>query len=149
MTDDEHWMQKAILLAQFAATKGEVPIGAIVVHENKIIGEGWNQPIVSNDPSAHAEVIALRDAAKTIQNYRILEATLYVTLEPCLMCIGTMLHARISRLVFGAFDSKIGAGWSVFDVLSDAKHNHTIEITGGTLKEECGDILQTFFKARR
>jgi len=121
----------------------------VVVLDNKVIGKGWNQPIANNDPSAHAEIIALRDAANAINNYRLINTTLYVTLEPCLMCVGAMLHARIKRLVFGARDPKTGAAGSVFNVLDDASHKHVIAVQGGILKEESTELLQSFFKQRR
>ncbi len=142
-------MQQAISLAEFASKQEEVPVGAVVVLEDKVIGKGWNQPITNHDPSAHAEVIALRDAAKNVKNYRLVNTTMYVTLEPCLMCIGAMLHARVKRLVFGAYDSKTGAAGSVFNVLESSKNNHSIEVQGGVLETHSAALLQTFFRARR
>ena len=115
----------------------------------RFIGRGWNQPISKNDPSAHAEIIALRDAAQSINNYRLLNTTLYVTLEPCLMCVGAILHARIKKLVFGAFDSKLGATGSGYNMLDDSNLNHKIEVKGGILETECAELLQSFFKVRR
>ena len=149
MIDDQKWMHEALVLAEHAMAQEEVPVGAILVLEDKIIGKGWNQPISSNDPSAHAEIVALRCAAKTINNYRLLNATLYVTLEPCLMCVGAILHARIKRLVFGAYDPKTGATGSVFNILTDTRHNHVVEVQGGVLEEESSGLLQKFFKQRR
>jgi len=142
-------MHEALGLADHAMSQQEVPVGAVVVFENKIIGKGWNQPIASHDPSAHAEIIALRDAANTLGNYRLLNTTLYVTLEPCVMCVGAILHSRIKRLVFGAYDSKTGAAGSVFDVLSDTRHNHMVEVQGGVLEKQSVEMLQTFFRQRR
>jgi len=142
-------MHEALILAEHAKQQQEVPVGAVVVLDNKIIGQGWNQPISNTDPSAHAEVMALRDAANTIGNYRIIDATLYVTLEPCLMCVGAMLHARVKKLVFGAFDPKTGAAGTVFDVLADARHNHRVEVRGGVLEKQSAELLQAFFQQRR
>jgi len=149
LTEDQKWMHEALGLADHAMSQQEVPVGAVVVFENKIIGKGWNQPIASHDPSAHAEIIALRDAANTLGNYRLLNTTLYVTLEPCVMCVGAILHSRIKRLVFGAYDSKTGAAGSVFDVLSDTRHNHMVEVQGGVLEKQSVEMLQTFFRQRR
>ncbi len=142
-------MCKALELAQQAETQEEVPVGAVLVYRDEIIGSGWNQPISSNDPSAHAEIVALRNAAKTLNNYRLIDTTMFVTLEPCVMCAGAMLHARIKRLVFGATDPKTGAAGSMFNLLSDTRHNHTVEVTGGVMQEECAEILQQFFCKRR
>ena len=142
-------MHEALALAEYAQDQNEVPVGAVIVLNNKVIGKGWNQPISKNDPSAHAEVIAIRDAAKEVNNYRLLDATLYVTLEPCLMCVGAILHARIKKLVFGAFDPKTGAVSSLFNMLTDSRHNHHVEVRGGILEAECAKLLQTFFKQRR
>lgn len=142
-------MHEAIQLATHAACQQEVPVGALLVKDDETIGQGWNQPISKHDPSAHAEIIALRTAANTLENYRLIDTTLYVTLEPCVMCVGAMLHARIKRLVFGAYDPKTGAAETVFNLLMDERHNHRIEITGGVLEEECAEILQAFFQERR
>jgi tRNA(adenine34) deaminase len=132
-------MRRAIQLAQQAESMGEVPIGAVLVFENEIIAEGWNQPISSTDPTAHAEIIALRHGAKKMKNYRLPGSTLYVTLEPCIMCAGAMIHARVQRCVFGAFDFKTGA----------KAMNHRVEVIGGILSEECGNLLKDFFKTKR
>ena len=148
-TTDEAWMRYAIRLAQRAEQQGEVPVGAIVVRNNQCIAEGWNIPIISHDPTAHAEMVALRGAGVHVANYRLNDMTLYVTLEPCVMCIGAMSHARIKRLVFGAFDPKRGAVCSALS-LSDAPFlNHKISWDGGVLETECSDMLREFFKARR
>ncbi len=149
MADDEYWMQAALQLAQHAVTQEEVPVGAVVIRDGNIIGKGWNQPIVRNDPCAHAEIMALRAAANSLHNYRLPNTTLYVTLEPCMMCVGAIVHARVKRVVFGAYDPKTGAAGSAFDLLADKRHNHTIEITGGILEQDCAAILQEFFRMRR
>ena len=149
LENDKQFMLQALSLAQKAESVGEVPVGAVIVHENKIMGEGWNQPIQSHDPSAHAEMMALRNASQFLKNYRLKNTTLYVTLEPCAMCVGAMIHARIEKLVFGAFDPKAGAVTSVFHLLNDPRHNHAIEWCGGVLENECAAILKAFFKQRR
>lgn len=146
---DEHWLQHALSLARRAERAGEVPVGAVLVLDNEVLAEGWNQPIGHHDPSAHAEIIALREGGKAMKNYRLLDTTLYVTLEPCIMCAGAIVHARISRLVFGAFDPKAGAVESVFNMLDSATINHRVLYQGGILRDDCGKILQDFFKARR
>jgi tRNA(adenine34) deaminase len=146
---DEWFMQQAILLAHSAAAQCEVPVGAIVVKEGEIVGRGSNAPITSHDPTAHAEVLALRDAAKHLGNYRLIDCTLYVTLEPCAMCAGAIQHARIARLVYGAADPKTGACGSVVDLMNEPKLNHHTHVTSGMLAEECGLLLSTFFKQRR
>ena len=148
-SQDIFFMQHALTLAKKAKSANEVPVGAIVVANNEIIGEGFNCPISSCDPTAHAEIIALRQAAQKLNNYRLPEATLYVTLEPCVMCVGAMLHARIKRLVFGAADTKTGAVVSVFKLLDEKNSNHRIEHQSGILAIECGKILSDFFKSRR
>lgn len=143
-------MQYAIALATQAEIMGEVPVGAVIVNNNEIIAEAYNQPIQNNDPTAHAEIVALRSAAEKIQNYRIVgDNTLYVTLEPCVMCAGAIIHARIKRVVFGAFDPKAGAAGSVFSVLGTEQLNHKVEVQGGVLESECSGLLKSFFKARR
>jgi len=146
---DETYMRNALALAQRAQVEGEVPVGAVVVLNDEIIGEGWNQPIGTHDPSAHAEMVAMRVAAQFQQNYRIPGATLYVTLEPCTMCVGAIIHARVARVVFGAYDSKTGAAGSVFPLLSSDKFNHRVEITGGVLETQCAEQLRNFFQSRR
>jgi tRNA(adenine34) deaminase len=146
---DELWMREAIMLAQQAASIGEVPVGAIVVKDGVIIGRGSNTPIGTHDPTAHAEVLALRDAAKYLGNYRLVDCTLYVTLEPCAMCAGAIQHARIARLVYGASDAKTGACGSVIDLMSEPKLNHHTEVVSNLLADECGQLLSAFFKQRR
>ncbi len=142
-------MRYAIRLAQRAEQQGEVPVGAIVVKDNRCISEGWNIPITSHDPTAHAEVVAIRGAGVAMENYRLTDATLYVTLEPCVMCIGAMSHARIKRLVFGAHDPKRGAVCSALSLTDADFLNHKISWDGGVLETECSDMLRDFFKARR
>jgi tRNA(adenine34) deaminase len=150
MTDHHHrFMQTAINLAQEAAAYGEVPVGAVVVKDGQIIGIGYNAPINQHDPSAHAEIRALRDAAKNIGNYRLIDCSLYVTLEPCAMCAGAIQHARIAQLVYGASDPKTGACGSVINLMAEAKLNHHTQVTSGVLAEECGALLTAFFKERR
>ncbi|YAP80005.1 tRNA adenosine(34) deaminase TadA [Xenorhabdus stockiae] len=146
---DEYWMRQAMDLAMQAQAKGEIPVGALLVADNKIIAEGYNHPITDHDPTAHAEIIALRRGGTQLQNYRLLETTLYVTLEPCVMCAGAMIHGRIQRLVYGASDMKTGAAGSLIDILRHPGMNHRIEITGGVLGEECSAMLSAFFKQRR
>lgn len=148
MTDAE-FMGEALTLARQAATLGEVPVGAIVVRDGEIIGRGGNQPIGRHDPTAHAEVMALRDAAARLGNYRLPGCTLYVTLEPCPMCIGAIFHARIARVVFGARDPKTGAAGSVIDLFAEERLNHHADLIGGVRAEECGTLLSEFFAARR
>ena len=149
LTDDDYWMHEALRLAEHAGASQEVPVGAVVIAAGDLVGRGWNQSVSRHDPCAHAEIVALRAAAKSMNNYRLPGATLYVTLEPCVMCVGAMLHARIKRLVFGARDPKTGAAGSVFDVLTDTRHNHSIEVTKGVLAERCGCLLKEFFQHRR
>ncbi len=147
--DDAGYMGVALELAREAATLDEVPVGAVVVLDGEIVGRGFNQPIGRHDPTAHAEVMALRDAAARIGNYRLPGCTLYVTLEPCAMCIGAIFHARIGRVVFGARDPKTGAAGSVIDLFAEERLNHHAEIAGGVRAEECGALLSAFFAARR
>lgn len=147
--NDKTWMLQALHLADQAATQHEVPIGAIIVQAGECIAIGWNQSITGCDPTAHAEIIALRQAAQHLHNYRLLNTTLYVTLEPCVMCAGAIIQARVSRVVFGAYDAKLGAAGSRFDILRDTRHNHQVECVGGVLAEECGERLTKFFRERR
>lgn len=146
---DEVFMRHALLLARRAQQAGEVPVGAVVVQSGRILGEGWNRPIGNHDPSAHAEMLAMRAAAQTLGNYRLTDTTLYVTLEPCVMCAGAIIHARVGRLVFGAFDPKAGAVSSVYDVIAQPRLNHRPDWQGGLLETECGDVLRNFFRERR
>lgn len=146
---DEAWMKEALLLARRASQEEEVPIGAVIVRDGKIIGRGWNRNIALSDPSAHAEIMAMRDAGTSIGNYRLTGCSLYVTLEPCPMCAGAMIHARLERIVYGADDPKTGAAGGKFDILGDPAHNHSAEIHGGCLADECSVILKDFFRRRR
>ena len=146
---DHQFMQQALDQAKLAAMAGEVPVGAVLVKDGKIISRGFNQPISNSDPSAHAEMIALRSAAQLESNYRLPGTTLYVTLEPCIMCAGAMLHARVERVVFGAADPKTGAAGSVLNVFSEKQINHQTQVEGGIMDDECGQVLRDFFKGRR
>lgn len=147
--NDEQWMRYALRLAERAYAEGEIPVGAVMVLDNKIIGEGWNRPIGDHDPTAHAEIMALRQGGITLQNYRLLGATLYVTLEPCIMCAGAMVHSRIERLVYGASDAKTGAAGSLIDILGHPAMNHRVDVTAGVLAETCSTMLSNFFRRRR
>lgn len=147
--DDEYFMTEALAEARSAGSLGEVPVGAVVVFEGRIIGRGFNQPIARHDPTSHAEIMALRDAAARLGNYRLPGCELFVTLEPCLMCSGAIMHARIARVVFGARDPKTGVAGSVLDVFSETRLNHHAMIQGGVLAEDCGSMLSSFFAARR
>ena len=146
---DHQFMQQALDQAKLAAAAGEVPVGAVLVRDGQVISTGFNQPITNSDPSAHAEMMALRAAASDESNYRLPGTTLYVTLEPCTMCAGAMLHARVDRVVFGATDPKTGAAGSVLNVFSEKQINHQTVVEGGIMGEECGQILRDFFKERR
>jgi len=147
--DDEDWMRAALELAQCGWNAGEVPVGAVVVKDGAIIGRGFNQPISGHDPTAHAEIMALRDAATHLKNYRLTDCTLYVTMEPCVMCAGAILHARIARLVYGAREYKTGAHGSVMDVFAEPRLNHHCEVQGEVLADECAALISGFFEARR
>jgi tRNA(adenine34) deaminase len=142
-------MRQALELAGRAEAMGEVPVGALVVRDGRVLGEGWNQPIAAHDPTAHAEILALRAAAKAAADYRLGGATLYVTLEPCPMCAAAIAHARIARLVFGAWDPRQGAAGSVLNLVASEAMNHRIDAFGGVLSAECGDLLRRFFAGRR
>ena len=146
---DEVFMRHALLLARRAERDGEVPVGAVVVHDGRIVGEGGNRPIGTHDPSAHAEMVAMRAAAARLGNYRLSGSTLYVTLEPCAMCAGAIIHARVARLVFGAWDPKAGAVRSVYDLIATPKLNHRVAWRGSVLEDECSTRLREFFRARR
>jgi tRNA(adenine34) deaminase len=146
---DRQFMQQALEQARLAAAAGEVPVGAILVRDGHVISRGFNKPISNHDPSAHAEMMALRAAAQAEANYRLPGTTLYVTLEPCAMCAGAMLHARIDRVVFGASDPKTGAAGSVLNIFSEKQINHQTQVDGGIMSEDCGEVLRQFFKERR
>lgn len=149
MKNHQHWMQHALTLAEKAQLLGEVPVGAILVKDNQIIGQGFNQPILSHDPTAHAEIIALREAGKKLQNYRLIDTTLYVTLEPCAMCAMAMIHARIKTLVYATKEPRTGAAGSLYQLLQHSGHNHQIEIVEGVMQAESAAMLKRFFKLRR
>jgi len=149
VTRHDVFMSRALELAREAQTAGEVPVGAVIVKDGAIIAEGSNRPISGNDPTAHAEVVAMRAAAQVLGSYRLLNTTLYVTLEPCAMCAGAMVHARIQQLVYGATDPRAGAAGSVFNIVQSAALNHRVQVEGGVLADECGKLLRDFFVARR
>jgi len=146
---DEFWMTRALQLAAQGERQGEVPVGAVLVRDDAILGEGWNRPVGQHDPTAHAEVVALRAAGEQLANYRLTGSTLYVTLEPCLMCVGAIVHARVARLVYGASDPKIGAVASRGNSLELPGLNHRVEVNGGVMADECSEILKQFFRTRR
>jgi len=147
--NDAEWMRRALALAERAREEGEVPVGALVVRDGLVLGEGWNRPIAAHDPTAHAEILALRAASTQVCDYRLGGATLYVTLEPCPMCAAAMAHARIARLVFGAWDPRQGAAGSVFNLVAADAMNHRLDAFGGVLSDECGALLRRFFADRR
>lgn len=149
MTPDEGWMGEALVEAACAEAEGEVPVGAVIVLHETLVGRGHNRPIALSDPTAHAEILALRAAARTLDNYRLPEATVYVTVEPCLMCVGALLQARVQRLVFGCHDPKAGAVGSLYDVSNDSRLNHQLAVTSGVRAEESRELLQRFFRSRR
>jgi len=146
---DTDWMRRALLLARHAAEEGEVPVGALLVVDNEIVGEGWNRPIASSDPTAHAEIVALRAGAAALRNYRLGNATLYATLEPCPMCMGAVLNARVARVVFGAWDAKAGACGSVIDLSREPRLAQGVDVFGGVCSEESAALLRQFFESRR
>ena len=147
--NDDYWMRRALDLAERARSEGEVPVGAVLVMEDDCIGEGWNRPISAHDPTAHAEIGALRAGAAHMGNYRLPGATLYVTLEPCAMCAGAIILARLKRLVYAAADPRAGAAGSVFNILQSSQLNHRVELASGILEKEAATLLQTFFRERR
>jgi tRNA(adenine34) deaminase len=147
--EDAAWMRRAIELARSAEAAGEVPVGAVLVLDGVVIGEGWNRPIGSADPTSHAEIEALRAGARQLGNYRLSRSTLYATMEPCPMCAGAMIHARVGRLVYGTPDLRAGAAGTVIDVLAGPAANHRVAVTGGVLADECRELLRAFFRARR
>ena len=151
MNDSNHekWMKHALELAERSRQEGEVPVGAVIVKDNELIAEGWNQPIDKHDATAHAEIAAIRAAGIALDNYRIPDTTLYVTLEPCTMCAGAIIHARIANVIYGAPDPKTGSAGSAIDIFAKDYHNHRVNVEGGVLREECGQILKDFFKERR
>ncbi len=149
INDDEFWMRQALELASQAELAGEVPVGAILIQDNQIIGQGQNSPIKAHDPSAHAEINALRQGALALNNYRLPNTTLYITLEPCAMCAGAIIQARVARVVFGASDPKTGAAGSVFNILQNAQLNHRVSLTSGVLAAECSQQLSDFFRKKR
>lgn len=142
-------MKKALELARRAEQAGEVPVGAILVKDNQLISEGWNQPILSHDATSHAEIMAMREAGKKLNNYRLIDTTMYVTLEPCSMCVGAMIHARISKVIYGASEPRTGALGGAFDLLEANQHNHIFDVRSGVLAEESKLMLQRFFQSRR
>jgi len=148
-TSDELWMEEALRTAQRALNSGEVPVGAIVVHAGKIVGRGWNRNLTDVDPTAHAEILALREAGARVGNHRLGDCELFATIEPCAMCAGAMVHARLKRLVYGADDPKAGAVHSVLQVLNHPQLNHQMEVSRGVLAQRCADLLQSFFRQRR
>lgn len=147
--EDQCWMNRALDMARSAEALGEVPVGAVIVKDKQIIAEGFNQPINSHDASSHAEINALRKAGEVLANYRLSDTTLYVTLEPCMMCVGAMIHARVARVVFAASDPKTGALGGAFNLLDAGHHNHVFEVTAGVLADESRALLQAFFRSRR
>lgn len=149
MRTDEVWMEEALLAAREALNTGEVPVGAVVVLEDKIVGRGWNRNLSDHDPSAHAEIIALREAGAAIGNHRLIGCELFATIEPCAMCAGAMVHSRLKRLVFGADDPKAGAVYSVMQVLNHPQLNHNMEVRGGVFADRCAGLLKDFFRERR
>jgi|SRR5581483_9115380 len=147
--DDAAWMEQALEQARLGAQLGEVPIGALVIRDGEIVGQGHNRNLLDNDPTAHAEIVALRDAAKRLGNHRLGGCTVYATIEPCAMCAGALIHARIARLVYGASDPKAGAAGSILQVLNHPELNHKMEVAPGVLAEKCSEILQDFFRKKR
>lgn len=149
MQQHQQWMQQALTLAEKAQAVGEVPVGAILVKDDQVIGQGYNQPIINHDPSAHAEIIAMREAGQSVNNYRLVDTTMYVTLEPCAMCAMAMVHARISTVIFATKEPRTGAGGSLYQLLQHAGHNHQIEIIEGVLQQQSAEMLRMFFRSKR
>ena len=149
MEKDKHFMKAALKAAKKARKNGEVPVGAVLVKDDQIISTGQNSPITLNDPTAHAEIIALREGGEKLKNYRLIDTILYVTIEPCTMCMGAIMHARVKKLVFGTFDPKAGAAGSLFDFTKENKFNHNVEVKSGILESECRELIQAFFKQKR
>jgi len=149
MSTDEFYMAKALHLAEQAGDAGEVPVGAVVVCGGEVIGEGYNQPISACDPTAHAEIVAMRNAASQINNYRLSDCDLYVTIEPCTMCVGAMVHGRIRRIVFGALEPRAGALNSQLQLMDQSHYNHSIEVRGGVLERQCSELISSFFRQKR
>ena len=147
--DDQYWMKKALECAQRAEATDEIPVGAVLVRDDELIAQGWNQSITLNDPSAHAEMMAIRQAGQILNNYRLIDCTLYVTLEPCSMCAGLLVHSRIKRLVFGATDLKTGSAGSIMNLVQEPRLNHQLEVTSGVLAQQCAEQLSAFFRRRR
>ena len=148
-SNHEKWMLHALKLAERSREEGEVRVGAVIVNDNELVAEGWNQPIDKHDPTAHAEIMAIRAAGKALNNYRLPETTLYVTLEPCTMCAGAIIHARIANVIFGAPDPRTGSAGSAINIFTGDYHNHQVNVDGGLMREECGQILKDFFRERR
>ena len=146
---DIKWMEKALELARKAEAAGEVPVGAVIVKDNQLIAEGWNQPITSHDATSHAEIMAMREAGEKLNNYRLIDTTVYVTLEPCSMCVGAMIHARVAKVVYGASEPRTGALGGAFNLLEANQHNHIFEVESGVMAEESKVLLQEFFQSRR
>jgi tRNA(adenine34) deaminase len=151
MPDETHkyWMEKALELARKAESAGEVPVGAVLVKDEQLIAEGWNQPVSSHDATSHAEIMAMREAGIKLSNYRLIDTTMYVTLEPCSMCVGAMIHARVAKVVYGASEPRTGALGGAFNLLMSNEHNHNFDVVSGVLAEESRDMLQSFFQSRR
>ena len=146
---DIQWMEKALELARKAETAGEVPVGAVIVKDNQLIAEGWNQPITSHDATSHAEIMAMREAGIKLNNYRLIDAHVYVTLEPCSMCVGAMIHARVSKVIYGASEPRTGALGGAFNLLDANQHNHRFDVQAGVMADESRAMLQDFFRSRR
>ena len=146
---DIRWMERALELARKAEAVGEVPVGAVLVKDNQLIAEGWNQPITSHDATSHAEIMTMREAGKILNNYRLIDTTMYVTLEPCSMCVGAMIHARVGKVIFGAAEPRTGALGGAFNLLEANEHNHFFDFESGVLADESRVLLQRFFKSRR